>query len=344
MEKYRVVVTDDRHGRYTEENEVLRAIGVETEVHNLQTEQDAIEVLRGADAILLNLFPMTEAVISSLERCRVISRYGTGYDNVDLDAATQAGIWVTRVPDYAEEDTSDHAIALLMACIRQVAAKDRAIRQGDWNFSLPHRVGRVSGKVLGIAGYGHVGRAVHRKLSGFPFSRILIYDPHKDPQMIRETGAQPASLDQLVKECDYITLHVPLNRETHRLIGAEQFGSMKNGAIIVNTSRGAVVDEEAMADALDDGTVAAAGLDVFETEPLPASNRLRQFDNVVLTDHSGYYSVESIVELKTKAAMNVLRVLRGEPPLYPVNLISEGAGKLRSPAPVFSQVWDGAGR
>lgn len=324
MSRYRVIVTDDRHGSYLEENEVLKEIGVEVEVHNLHDESDAEEVLAGADALLLNLFPMTSEIIAKLHRCRIISRYGTGYDNVDVPAATRAGIWVARVPDYAAEDASDHAIALLMACIRQIPAKDRAVRDGGWNVRLPQRVSRISGKVMGIAGYGHVGRAIHRKLSGFPFSRIMIYDPHKNPAMIRERGAFPATLDQLFSECDYISLHVPLTEDTQRMVGRRELGMMKEGAILVNTARGAVLDEEALAEALVDGKLDAAGLDVFEQEPLPASSRLRTLANVVLSDHTAYYSVESIVELKTKAARNVLRVLRGEPPVSPVNLIRAG--------------------
>jgi len=323
MAAFRVVVTDDRHGQYREENDVLQSLGVEVEVHNLADAAHAAGVLRYADAVLLNLFPMTAEVIGSLSRCRIISRYGTGYDNVDVEAATRAGIWVARVPDYATEDASDHAIALLLSCVRQIAAKDRHVRSGEWNVQLPSRVSRIDGKVLGIAGYGHVGRAVHRKLSGFPFSRILIYDPHKDPAMIRSRGAEPVSFDQFLAESDYISLHVPLNHETRHMIGRSELAKMKDGAILVNTARGAVIDEPELVDALSSGKLSAAGLDVFEQEPMVATSQLRMLDNVVLTDHTGYYSEESIGELKTKAAQNVLRVLTGNPPVSPVNLIPE---------------------
>jgi len=141
--------------------------------------------------------------------------------------------------------------------------------------------------------------------------------------MIRERGAIPATLDQLFSECDYISLHVPLKEETRQMVGTRELEMMKEGAIIINTARGAVLDEAAVAEALSDGKLAAAGLDVFEQEPLPEASPLRELSNVVLSDHTAYYSVESIIELKTKAAQNVLRVLRGEPPLYPVNLIRD---------------------
>jgi D-3-phosphoglycerate dehydrogenase len=319
MGKYTVVVTDDRFGSYREEEEVLGQIGARVVVRNLASEEEAIRELASADAILLNLFPLTGRIISKLERCKVISRYGIGYDNVDVEEATRRGVWVCRVPDYCIEETSEQALALLLACGRKISYKDREIRNGRWNLHREMHTGRIAGKVLGIVGYGAIGRRLHRKASGLGFSRVLVSDPYVDPALIEIAGAHPVDARILYRESDFISLHVPLTGETRGMISAKELGIMKRTAIIINTSRGPVIDEAAMTRALSDGRIAGAGLDVFEKEPLPADSVLKKLDTVVLSDHASWYSEESVVELKTKAARNVAAVLSGEKPHYPVN-------------------------
>jgi D-3-phosphoglycerate dehydrogenase len=319
MAGLKVIVTDDRYGSYDEETAVLKEIGASVEVHNLGDEAETAQVLRDADGILVNLHPLPATVIQELPKCRVISRYGVGYDNVSVEAATAKGIWVTRVPDYCLEDVSDQALALLLGCVRKVAFKDRRIREGAWNLHKEQPSYRITGKTLGLIGYGAIARTLHRKISGFGLGRVLVFDPYLDPKKIEENGAESATLRSLLKNSDYISVHAPLNDGTRGLIGGRELSLMKKTAILINTSRGPLLEEKAVADALASGKIAAAGLDVFETEPLPADSLLRQLDNVILSDHTGWYSEESVVELKTKAAQNVLEVLKGGKPIYPVN-------------------------
>ncbi len=321
MSQFKVIVTDDRFKSYKEEEDVLKEIDAEVEVHNLETEQEAIKVLRSADALLVNLYPLKGKAIKKLSQCRVISRYGVGYDNVDVEAATSAGIWVARVPDYSFEDVSDQALALLLGCIRKIPYKDRRIREGGWNLKDEQPVHRIKGRTLGLIGYGAIGKTFHKKISGLGLARVLVYDPIIEHNIIREAGAEPVDFDTLLKESDYISIHVPLNDETRGMIGEKEIFRMKRDAILINTSRGQVLREKALYNALKEGRINSAGLDVFEKEPLPGDSPLRTLDNVILSDHTGFYSEESIVELKTKAARNVLEVLKGGKPIYPVNQV-----------------------
>ncbi len=319
MSRFHVVIADDRYSAYDEERAVFAPLDARVEIFPSSSTAEARRVFADADALLVNLFPMTADVIDGLGKCRVISRYGVGYDNVDVPAATSRGIWVACVPDYCYEDVADHALSLLLGCIRGIAFKDRMIRQGKWNLHAGHVVHRIAGRTLGILGYGKTGRCLHRKCSGLGFSRILAYDPLLPPSVVASEGATPVDLATLLSESDCVSVHVPLSPQTRHMIGKAEFAAMKPRAILVNTSRGPVLDEAALIEALRDGRMGGAGLDVFETEPLAAESPLRTFDNVILTDHAGWYSEESLTELKTKAAKNAAAVLEGGPPLYPVN-------------------------
>ena len=321
MNGFAVVVTDDRFGSYKEEEAVLREAGARLTIRNLQGETEGIEALRKADAVLVNLYPLSGRIIERMESCRVISRYGVGYDNVDVEAATRRGIWVARVPDYCLEDVSDHALALLLGCIRKIAYKDRKVREGRWDLQKDQPCYRIQGKVLGLIGYGGIARTLHRKVSGFGLSKVLAFDPLIDPALIRAGGGVPVDMDTLLRESDYISIHVPLLPLTRNLIGEKELSRMKRGAILINTSRGPVVDEKALIAVLRGARVAGAGLDVFEQEPIDPDSPLKRLESVILSDHSGWYSEESIIELKTKAARNIAEVLKGGRPLYPVNSI-----------------------
>lgn len=321
---YKIAVTDDRFaGDFGAENEVLREIDAQVSVYNLEGDDDGIESLRDADAVLLGLYSMTPAVIAELEKCRVISRYGVGYDNVDLQSATQQGIWVARVPDFCTEDVSDHAVGLLLDCVRGIGYRNRQLRNGVWNVTVPYGINRVAGRTLGVVGFGSIARAFVRKMSGFGLARVLVHDPYVDEDTCRSLGAEKRDLQTVVSESDYISLHVPLSETTQHMLDAELLSRTKENVVIVNTARGPVIDEAALVQLLR-GSQRRAGLDVFEIEPLPADSPLRGLDNVVLTDHNAWYSREAYIDLKTKAARNALEVLKGGRPLYPVNEVSTG--------------------
>ncbi|GHV86645.1 dehydrogenase [Spirochaetia bacterium] len=314
----RIVISDDRFGWTDEERRVFgEAELIRADCRN---EADLIRACAEADAILLNQAPMTGRVIRTLKKCRVISRYGIGYDNVDIKAAEEAGIWVTNVPAYCTEEVAEHALGLLLSCVRAIPEKDRAVRERFWNINRPIR--RMSGRVLGIVGFGATGRAFWEKVQGFAFKRILVTDPKAAAKLAAVRGnfaGEAAGFDELIREADFISFHVPLNESTRRCVNKETIAAMKEGVILINTSRGGLIDEAALAAALKSGKIAAAALDVFEKEPLPPDHPFLGLSNVVLTDHSAYYSVESVSELKTRTALNAREVLEGKIPRTPVN-------------------------
>ena len=330
----RIVITDDRFGSSNEEKNVFPH--AELVVADCRSEEQLIAACSGADGILLNQAPMTGRVIRTLDKCRVISRYGIGYDNVDLKAAEEKGIWVTNVPGYCTEEVAEHALGLLLSCVRAIPEKDRAVRKGEWNINRPIR--RMSGRVLGIVGFGATGRAFWEKIQGFAFSKILVTDPRGEAKLaaLREQieskkmffGSGPGGLfdltriapfDELIRLSDFISLHVPLNDSTRRFINSKSIAGMKEGVILINTSRGSVIEETAMVEALKNGHIASAGLDVFEKEPIPADHPFFSLSNAILTDHSAYYSAESVSELKTRTARNALEALEGRIPKTAVN-------------------------
>ena len=322
MTQFNVVVTDDRYrGCYEIERSVLQSVDAELTVHDLKTDDQAVHVVREADAVLANLFPINAELIASMKRCQIISRYGVGYDNVDVDAATAKGIWVANVPDYAIEDVSDHALALLMACVRKIPYRDRGIREGHWNLAVDPPIHRVRDRVLGLIGFGAIAKALRRKVSGLGLARVLGYDPYVDEATWKEHQVESATLEELLRTSDFISIHAPLTDDTMNMIGAEQIEIMKDEAILINTARGGLLDEQIVAQALSDGKIGYAGLDVFQEEPIPNDSLLRTLDNVVLSDHAAWYSEEAMLELKAKVATNVADVLRGGRPTYPVNKV-----------------------
>ncbi|NQT67324.1 MAG: C-terminal binding protein [Actinobacteria bacterium] len=318
MTKYKVVVSDNRHGDYSIETGILKKCDAQVVVENCVTEEDMMEKCKDADGILLDMAPMSKKVAGGLENCKIVSRYGVGYDNVDIEACTKKRIHVSNVPDYCEEDVSDLALAHLLACVRGVATKDRQIREGGWDLGREN-VFRIKGKTLALLGFGRISRCLFKKISGFGLKGVLIYDPYLSKEVIEQTGAKKVDFETALKQADYISLHMPLTSETRGIIDKKAFSIMKKTAILINTSRGPLIDDEALIDALENKKIAFAGLDTHNVEPLPEDSPLKKLDNCVLTDHTGFNTQEAIIELKTKAACNVRDVLEGREPKYWIN-------------------------
>jgi D-3-phosphoglycerate dehydrogenase / 2-oxoglutarate reductase len=321
MADFKVVMTDDRHKTYEEEKAVLEKINAELVIANCQNAEEVIEACKDADGIIVNLAPITSEVIAKLKKCKVISRYGVGYDNVDVDACTKNGIYLTNVPDYCAEEVSDQALALILACARKVVRRDAQVRAGMWNIGKSDPIYRIAGKTFAFLGFGMIGRCLFRKIKGFDFSKIMVYDPYLDDNTVTAMGAEKVDWATAISTADFISVHMPLNKSTKGIINAEAFEMMKPTAIIVNTSRGPIINEEALIDALKSGRINSAGLDVHIKEPLEIDSPLMKIENCVLTDHVGWYSEEAMSELKRKAAENVRDVLLGGKPRYSVNKI-----------------------
>ena len=322
MANYRVVLTDARHSSYEIEETILQEIGAELIRCNCITEEEVIAACADADGILLDMAPMTAACIGALRRCKVINRYGVGYDNVDVAAASRKGIQVCNVPDYCALDVSDHALALLMGCLRQTALRDRLVRQGQWNIQAGPSF-RLQGKTLGVLGAGRIARELIRKVQGFGFREILAYDPYVSEEALAAIGAVKATKEDVLQRADFISLHMPVTPETRGMINEKALSLMKSTAILINTSRGPLVDDAALLQALRQHRIAFAGLDTHCVEPLPKDSPYLLLDNVLLTDHTAYNTAEGVVELKTKSAQNVADVLAGRPARYPVNHLEE---------------------
>lgn len=280
---------------------------------------ETLQALGGAHAILLfGAVHLPRHVVDKLRRCRVIVRYGVGVDNVDVEACTRAGIIVATVPDTSTDDVATHAIALLLACARRIVELDRRIRAGHWDRQSLAPMGRVSGKTLGLVGFGRIGQAVARKAIGLGL-RVTACDPIARLESFSDLGVTPSTLGDLLASSDYVSLHVPLTDATRHLLSDPEFAAMKAHAVVVNTSRGPIVDEAALIRALETGQIAAAGLDVMEVEPLPATSPLRRLDNVILTPHAAQYSDEGIRELCYRVGREAGTALRGGWPTSVVN-------------------------
>lgn len=267
--------------------------------------------IREAEALLVTWFDVTEEVIAQLRRCKVIIRIGVGYDNIDSEAARKRGIPVCNVPDYCKGEVADHALALALAMARALPFFDRCVREGVWKPALPYSIPAFETLSFGVLGYGRIGRSAIARARGFGF-RLLACDPYLSDADF-PADVRRCSLEDLLANVDILSLHVPLTTETRHLLDASRLALMKPTALLVNTARGAVVDTEALVAALQQGRLAAAGIDVFEAEPLPSDHPLLSCPNVLTTPHYAWHSRESRVKLYVMAVEEALRGVRGEP-------------------------------
>jgi D-3-phosphoglycerate dehydrogenase len=296
---------------------VVSRAGAELRLASQPTPEGIVAAAREADALLVTYAKINADMIREMKKCKIISRFGIGVDNVDIEAATRQGIVVTKVPDYCIDEVSDHAMALLLSLVRKIPFSSARAHAGRWEMPAVTPIHRLRGTVLGLVGFGRIPQLVAPKAKAFGM-RVMAYDPYVPLNVMEQAGVGRLEFTELLKISDYISIHSPLLPETHHLFSDEVFRQMKPGALIVNTSRGPVVDEAALARALDAKQLAGAALDVLEQEP-PVNSPLFGRDNVILTPHTSFYSVESLEELQTKAAEEVVRVLSGQPPLNPVN-------------------------
>jgi D-3-phosphoglycerate dehydrogenase len=312
-----VAVSDSVFPNLEPARAVLSKVGAELRLASAATPEAILEVGRAADGALVTYAKITEEMIRQMTRCRVISRFGIGVDNVDIPAATRAGIVVTRVPDYCIDEVSDHAMAMLLAVVRKIPLANARTQSGAWEMPAVVPIHRLRGSVLGLVGFGRIPQLVAPKAKAFGI-QVIAFDPYLPETVFQREGVRRVEFDELLKVSDYISIHTPLMPETQHLFNADAFSRMKPTAYLVNTARGPIVDEAALANALDRKQLAGAALDVMEKEP-PSGSPLLGRNNVILTPHTSFYSEESLVELQTKAAEEVVRVLTGQKPVNPVN-------------------------
>ncbi|HLA85262.1 MAG TPA: C-terminal binding protein [Thermoguttaceae bacterium] len=321
----KVVVTDYIEPDLDLEAEEMNRRGVDFVAHQLKfrSEADVIAAVRDADVIVVNMVRMTATVIGSLDRCRRIIRHGAGYDNVDQAACTARGIPLAYCPDYCMDEVAEQAIALIFACARQIPQSriilDDAVVRRQWNFTPLARCWRMAGKTLGIVGCGRIGGMVFQKMRHFGFGQILVCDPYLSPAWREELGIAAVPLEQVFRESDYLTIHTPLNDETRHLVNRETLAMMKPTAYVVNTSRGPMVDHEALADALRRKAIAGAAVDVYNNEPPENTYPLLDLDNVILTPHLAWYSEDAAWDIRRKIVEDIHLALDGKPPRFCVN-------------------------
>lgn len=279
---------------------------------------DILSVAKDADAILVTYAKLTREILTQLTQCKAIGRFGLGVDNIDLPAAKEKGIAVNYVPDYCIREVSDHTMALLLALIRKVPLSNKLVQSGRWEMPAVVPIRRLEGTVLGLIGFGNIPRLVARKAQAFGI-KVIANDPYAKPEVFRAANVDSVDFDTLLKTSDYVSVHAPLLPATRGLMNASAFAKMKKGAYLVNTARGPLIDEVALIAALDAGQVGGAGLDVVAVEPLPKDSPLLGRDNVIISPHTAFYSIEALEELQTKCASDVARVLSGEKAHYPIS-------------------------
>lgn len=288
----------------------LSDLAITIEPRRATSEEEIIEACADADAILVTAGYVTRRVMETLApKLRVVVRYGVGLDRIDLDAARRFGIEVRNVRDFCTTEVADHAVALMLAVARDIVPAALNAKQGRWRRS-ERTLQRIDGGIAGIVGLGDIGQAVAKRLAGFGLA-LMAHDPYADPRRAETLGARLVGIDQLVAEADLIMLTCPLTEETRGIISRERLSMMKPEAIVVNTSRGGLIDEEALAEALSDGHIAGAGLDVLEQEPAPDDHPLLALDNAVITPHIAYASEQASYDLVIGAMRELADALRG---------------------------------
>jgi D-3-phosphoglycerate dehydrogenase len=313
-----IAITDSPFPSLDPAKQALARLSPDYRMAKSPAAEDILAVARDADAILVTYAKLPGDLLRQLTRCKAIGRFGLGVDNIDLPAAKELGIAVNYVPDYCLREVSDHAMALLLALARKVPFSNKLVQSGRWEVPPIVPLRRLEGQTLGLVGFGNIPRALAPKAKAFGL-KVVVHDPYVKPEALAAAGVEGVSFDDLLARSDFISVHAPLTPQTRGLMNAAAFAKTKKGALLINTARGPLVDEAALVAALDSGQLGGAGLDVVTTEPLAKESPLIGRDNVIITPHTAFYSVEALEELQTKCASDVARVLAGEKAVYPIS-------------------------
>ena len=318
MSAHKAVITDGGYPSYEIEHRVLADADAEVAVLEGPGREELKKGVARAHALLVRQSVIDAEVLDCCPECKAVARYGVGVDNVDLKEATSRGVVVANTPGFCDVDVATHAAALLLSLARRVVSHDRRVRAGEWDIGSSEPIHRLQGRTVGLLGLGAIGRRLAGMLRGFEV-KLVAHDPYVDEVAARELGAELVELDELFGRSDFVSLHAPFTKETRHVVCERTLALMKEGAFLVNTSRGGLVDEEALLGALKSGKLAGAALDVFEKEPLPEESPLRSLPDVILTDHASWYSEESLAELQRRTAEAARDVLLGKKPESVVN-------------------------
>jgi D-3-phosphoglycerate dehydrogenase len=317
----KIVVVDTDFGEYDFEEKLIKGAGIDFEGYigvSNRSPEEIIEHLRGADGAITSYGQFTSSVFEALPNLKVVAKTGTGVDNIDVASATKSGCAVCNVVGYGTEVVSDHAIALTLDVLRRVSEMDADMRRGEWNFQKRRPLGQVSGRIFGVCGYGNIGRATAKKAAGLGF-KVVVWDRHGVPGTKTSEGFEYLALEDLLKTVDVVSFHTALTPETRHLLNAQNIALLKTDAVVINTSRGPVIDTDALAEALQSDKLWGAGIDVFEGEPLSPTSAIFKAPHTTLTPHAAYWSEESAVELRMRATQNAINVVLGKVPQDCVN-------------------------
>jgi len=316
--KFKVVITDADFKDFDIERKELEKINASLSVCQCKSEDELIEATKDADGLIVQYANMNRNVIKSLKKCKVIARYGIGVDTLDVQAATEHNICIVNVQEYCLDEVSNHAITLALACMRKVVLLNNAVKNGIWDFKIAIPIFRLKNRKFGLVGFGNIAKKVARKVQAFGFS-VLAYDPYISSSVMIEYNVKKMELEDLLRESDVISLHLPLNENTKYIISKKELKLMKETSFLINTSRGYLINQEDLYNALNEKWIAGAGLDVLEEIPTNSDDKLLKLDNLIITPHAAFYSEESLRDLKRIAALGVAQVLKGETPAFLLN-------------------------
>jgi D-3-phosphoglycerate dehydrogenase / 2-oxoglutarate reductase len=335
----KVVIADYDFGDTEFERQILEGAGFQLVALQAKSEEDLIDHVRDCDAVITQYARIGRRVIDAMQHCQVIARYGIGVDIVDVEAATTKNIQVTNVRDYCTEEVADHAIALLLCLARRLFDYNAATHRGEWKWQSGRPIYRIRGRTMGIVSFGRIGRAIAERGKALGL-HVIGYDPFLDSSTFRVAGVERVDREEVFRRSDFLMVQVPMTPETRHFAGESELRLMRRNGIVINTGRAQTIDHAALLKVLREGHLAGAGLDDIEEEPAkrrdwsPQENPLFGLNNVIITPHAAYYSEESIELARKTAAEEVVRVLQGEPPRFPVNVVAANGARSAPMGPI----------